>query len=47
MMIMLDEWDEGNELAPLEPVVERAGLVSISFAYSPGGSAFGIMHWER
>ena len=33
-MIMLDEWDEDNELALLEPVIERVGSTSTSFAYS-------------
>ena len=31
---MLDEGSEDNELAPLEPVVERAGQTSTCFAYS-------------
>ena len=47
---MLDEWDEDNQLAPLEPVVERAGPTSTSFAHSTfgsrlGGAASGIVHW--
>ena len=48
---MLDKWDkdENNELAPLEPVVERAGLTATFFIYSTfgsrlGGVASGMLH---
>ena len=40
-IIMLDEWDEDNELAPLKPVVERAGSTSTCFVYSTFGSHLG------
>ena len=39
-IIMLEEWDEDNELAPLEPVVERACSIATSFVYSTFGSNF-------
>ena len=42
-MIMVDDWDEDNELALLEPALEKAGSgsTSTSFAYSIFGSHFG------
>ena len=40
-MVMLDEWNEDNELAPLEPVVEKAGSTSTSFAFSTVSSHLG------
>ena len=54
-MIMLDEWDEDIELAPLEPVVEWAVSTSTSFTYSTlasplGGVVSGMVHsgrWKR
>ena len=51
-MIMLDEWNEDNKLAPLEPVVERAGSTFSSFALgtfgcSLGGAASRMVHWGR
>ena len=50
-MIMLDEWDkEKKNLAPIEPVVKRAGSTSISFAHSTFGRSLagatpGMVHW--
>ena len=38
---MLDERDEDNKLAPLEPAVERSGSVSTSFAHCTFGSRLG------
>ena len=53
-MILLVEWskEENKDLAPLEPVVEKAGSTSTCFAYSTFGSRFGgaaseMVHWER
>ena len=51
-MIMLDEWDEDNELAPLEPVVERVGSTATSFTFSNcgsrlGGVTSGMLQWEK
>ena len=53
-MIMVDDWDEDNELALLEPALEKAGSgsTSTSFAYSIFGShlgraTFGMVHWGR
>ena len=48
---MLDELDEDNELALLEPVVERARSTSTSFTYNTfgsrfGGAAYGMVHWK-
>ena len=37
-IVMLDEWDEDNELVPLEPVIERAGSTATTFAHSTFGS---------
>ena len=44
---MIDELEEDNDLALLEPVLERAGSISTSFAYSTfggrlDGATFGI-----
>ena len=33
-VLMLDEWDENNELTLLEPVVKRAGSNTTSFTFS-------------
>ena len=53
-MIMLNKWDEdeNSELAPLEPVVERAHSSATSFAISTfgtriGGVASGMFRGDR
>ena len=40
-MIILDEWNEDNELAPLELTMERASSTSTSFPHSTFGSCLG------
>ena len=52
MVVMLDEWDEDNELAPLESFAEIAGWTSTFFAYCTfgshlGGAASGMLHREK
>ena len=52
MTILLDKWDEDNDLAPLEPVVEEAGSTTTSFAHSTFGSRLGkadsgMVRWKR
>ena len=38
---MVDECGEENELAPLDPVMERAGSTSTSFFHNTFGSGLG------
>ena len=39
---MLDEENDNNELGVLEPVMEKAGSTSTSFAHSTFGSHLGV-----